>query len=143
MTRIQLTAAAYLLLVKEDRILLLRRYNTGWNDGNYSVPAGHIESGETFSQAMVREAYEEIGIRIESKDLKVVHVMHRLPVSYIDIFFVAKDFQGDIQNKESEKCDDLRWFPLNETPANMVPSVKSAIDLYVKGETYSEFLIDG
>jgi 8-oxo-dGTP pyrophosphatase MutT (NUDIX family) len=141
MERIQLKAASYLFLIRDNKILLSRRYNTTWNDGNYSVPAGHIEADETFTQAMTREAFEEIDIVLQKENLEVVHVMHRLPVSYVDIFFVADNYQGEIKNKEPNKCDNLEWFPLDGLPPNMVLSVKSAIEHYIKGEKYSEFLI--
>ena len=53
-TRFTLRSAVYLLLIKENQILLLRRFNTGWQDGKYSVPAGHLDGGETVKQAMVQ-----------------------------------------------------------------------------------------
>ena len=68
--------AVHLLLVKNDRVLLLRRYNTGYEDGNYSVVAGHIEGGEDLKTAMIREAREEAGIEILRSKLEVVGVIH-------------------------------------------------------------------
>ena len=75
--RFKLIPTSHLILTKNDKILLLRRFNTGYEDGNYSVIAGHLDGNETFIQAMVREAKEEGGINIKPEDLEVVHVMHR------------------------------------------------------------------
>ena len=72
----RLPVAVHLLLIKDDRILLLRRHNTGYEDGNYSVVAGHIDGGEKLRSAMVREAREEAGIEISPSNLRVVGVMH-------------------------------------------------------------------
>ena len=68
--------AVHLLLVKDGRVLLLRRYNTGYEDGNYSVVAGHVDGGDQLKTAMVREAREEASIEISPSNLRVVGVMH-------------------------------------------------------------------
>lgn len=72
--RHKLIPSVYLILIKDNKILLLRRYNTGFMDGYYSFPAGHVEPNETLTQAMVREAKEEIGIDVNQKDLKLIHI---------------------------------------------------------------------
>ncbi len=61
--------AVYLILEKDNKILLLRRYNTGYNDGLYSLPSGHVEDGEFPIDALIREAQEEIGIIIAKEHL--------------------------------------------------------------------------
>jgi len=75
--RFKVIPTVYLLLINDNKIVLSRRYNTGFHDGEYSFPAGHLEGNETLTQAMVREAKEEIGVEISPEDLKLVHVMHR------------------------------------------------------------------
>jgi NADH pyrophosphatase NudC (nudix superfamily) len=59
-TRHQNIVAAYLVLKKKNKVLLLKRHNTGYEDGNYSVIAGHVEPGESFRQTIIREAQENI-----------------------------------------------------------------------------------
>ncbi|HRO64782.1 MAG TPA: NUDIX domain-containing protein [Candidatus Dojkabacteria bacterium] len=76
-TKLKALVAVHLLLIKDDKVLLSRRFNTGYHDGDYSVPAGHVDEGETATQSMVREAMEEIGIKILLQDLKYSTVMHR------------------------------------------------------------------
>lgn len=57
-------AAVFAVLEDADgRVLLLERTNTGWLDGSYGLPSGHVEPGEMPSEAMVREALEEVGVR--------------------------------------------------------------------------------
>ena len=135
----------YLVLVKENKILLSRRYNTGFQDGLYSFPAGHLgEDEETVSQAMIREAREEIGVEIDSADLELVHVMHRRqsePTNErrINFFFTAKRWKGEPKIMEPDKCDDLQWFELDRLPDNTIPYVKQAIGCLRKNVKYSEY----
>jgi 8-oxo-dGTP pyrophosphatase MutT (NUDIX family) len=133
-------AAAYLVLVKDGQVLLLRRYNTGYQDGNYSLVAGHLEGGETTKQCIIREAKEEAGISLNSEDLEVVHVMHRLRPAreYFDFYLRAEKWTGEIINMEPDKCDELRWCDLGNLPDNMLPEVKLALENIAKGEHYGE-----
>src|SRR5947209_14739200 len=111
--RYRAAVAVHLFLLRDDAILLLRRFNTGYADGNYSVIAGHLDGGEEVIAAAVREAREEAGIRIAAADVTVVGVMHRLSdTERIDFFVAATRWEGEIANREPEKCDDLAWFPL-------------------------------
>jgi len=132
--------AVHLFFLKDNKILLLRRFNTGYEDGNYSVVAGHVDAGETVTQAAVREAQEEAGVVLQLGDLQVAHVMNRKSNDErVDFFIVVKGWSGEIRNMEPEKCDDLAWFPLEALPANMIPYVRHAIENYQKGILYSEF----
>jgi 8-oxo-dGTP diphosphatase len=142
--RHQIIPAAYLVLIDEGKILLLRRYNTGYQDGNYSMIAGHVDQGETFISAIIREAKEEAGIVLDKQDLKVIHVMHRkslLPETdeRVDVFISAEKWEGDIINKEHHKCDDLSWFELDNIPDNSVPYLKHVVKQIRNNEFYSEF----
>ena len=126
--------AVHLLLVQDGKILMLRRYNTGYEDGNYSVVAGHIDGGEQLKTAMIRETREEAGIIISPEDLTVVGVMHfREEEEYISFFLHASRYSGDVVNMEPHKCDDLSWFDLDALPPNTIPYVRRAIQNYRDG----------
>lgn len=132
--------AVHLFLIREGRILLLRRRNTGYEDGNYSVVAGHVEGGEELRAAMVREAREEAGIDLSPSDLEVVGAMHfNGDKEYISFFLKASVWSGDVTNMEPEQCDDLRWFCLDDLPDNTIPYVRHAIENYRKGIWFSSF----
>lgn len=138
--KFKLIPAVHLLLISNKKILLLRRFNTGYEDGKYSVVAGHVDGNETAMTAMSREAFEEAGIKIDRKDLEFAHVMHRMSnEERIDLFFTAKAWKGNPVNKEPDKCDELSWFTLDNLPGNIIPYVAYAIDCYGKGIEYSEF----
>lgn len=140
MERHKATPAAYLILVKDDKILLIRRFNTGWMDGNYSLPSGHLEKGESPIQCLIREAKEEIGIDVKSVDF--VHLMyerqHDETGDRVDIFFKATKWSEEAINMEPDKCDEVKWFLLKELPDNIIPKIKAAIESYLDGHYYSE-----
>ena len=138
--RFTLRAATYLLLIKDNKLLLQRRFNTGWEDGKYSLIAGHLDGKEQITHTMARETLEEAGIIVKPNDLHVVHTMHRNSnQEYIDFFLVADAWEGTPEIKELDKADKMEWFPLDNLPENTLPHVKHAINCYSKKETFSEF----
>ena len=140
--RFTLRSAVYLILKKDGQILLSRRFNTGWIDGQYSLPSGHLEENEKLTDALVREAKEEIGISLNLDDIKMEHVFLRKSTAdhaeYIDFFFTASKWEGDITNNEPDKCDDLKWFPKNNLPDNAWAHIKFIIEQIKKGNHFSE-----
>lgn len=141
MERFKLVVAVHLILIQNNQILLLRRYNTGYEDGNYSVVAGHIDGNESVIKAMQREASEEAGIWIEEQDLQIVHVMHRNTPNResIDYFLTCKNYSGQIQIMEKDKCDELKFYDLEHLPDNVIPYVRKAIECYRNGISFSVY----
>jgi 8-oxo-dGTP diphosphatase len=141
--RFRAVVAVHLLLLRGEEVLLLRRDNTGYEDGNYSVVAGHLDGNETARRAMVREAAEEAGIIVAPADLRFVHVMHRKETAEaderIDLFFAATRWQGEPEIREPEKCGELRWSPLAALPPNVVPYVRAALEHYQQKQVFAEF----
>jgi 8-oxo-dGTP pyrophosphatase MutT (NUDIX family) len=136
-------AAVYLILRRQEEVLLARRCNTGFQDGNYSLVAGHVEAGESVTAALIREAYEEAGIVLSRGAIQFVHLMHRKSedrLYYFDFFFVADAWIGEITNCEPHKCDDLRWFSLTRLPLNLVPYVRDVLTHHgVHAGSFSEY----
>ncbi|MBU0530365.1 MAG: NUDIX domain-containing protein [Nanoarchaeota archaeon] len=128
--RFKLIPTSHLILIKDNKILLLRRYNTGYEDGNYSVVAGHLDGDETFIHAMIRESKEEAGIILKPHNLEIAHVMHRkVPgEERIDFFIKARDWEGEPRILEPDKCDQLSWFELDKLPENVIPYVRQSIE---------------
>ena len=134
--------AVYLILRKGDKILLMRRQGSGYYDGWYSVPAGHVEAGELPLEGLVREIVEELDIVIDPKDTKLVHIMYRTKSDETgdraDLFFLSTKWSGELRIMEPNKCDDIKWFPINALPEKMMHHVKEAIQNIEKGIIYSE-----
>jgi ADP-ribose pyrophosphatase YjhB (NUDIX family) len=139
-TRFTLVVDVHLFLRKENQILLLLRQNTGYEDGSYHLPAGHMDGNEKVTAALIRESKEEIGVEIAPDDVKLVHIMHSLTNNErMGFFFEVTRWQGEITNMEPEKCGKLRWFELNQLPDKMVPYARHAIECYKQGQLLSEY----
>lgn len=134
--------AVYLVLQKENNILLMRRAGSGYYDGWYSLPSGHVEAGELPTDAIVREVMEEIGVTINESDIKLIHTMYRTKKDEtgdrVDLFFYAKTWQNDPKICEPDKCDDLKWFSLNHLPENIIPYIRDVIAAINEKINYSE-----
>ena len=143
--RLKLIPSVYLILTKDNKVLLSRRYNTGFHDGEYSFPAGHLHGeDETLKQAMVREAKEEVGIKVDLTDLELIHVMHRRqqePTNErrVNLFFMARKWKGEPRIMEPNKCDDLQWFEIDQIPDNTISYIKRAINCFRNRIPYSEY----
>ena len=139
-TRFTARVAVHLFLIRDGSVLMLRRANTGYEDGNYSVPAGHLDGGEEVVIATIREAREEIGIVLARSAVTVVGVMHqRSDVESIDFFLVASMWTGEIINAEPHKCEELAWYPLDALPTNTIPYVRRALDNYRSGIWFDSY----
>jgi 8-oxo-dGTP diphosphatase len=138
--RFKMIASVYILFVRDDKVLMSRRFNTGYEDGNYGLVAGHVEDNESLTCAAIREAKEEAGVDIAPEDLEVKTTMHRRQEDIrVDFLFEAQKWGGEITNMEPERCDDLSWFPLDALPANTIPYTRQVIENYRKGIIYSEW----
>jgi len=138
--RAKFLVTVHLFFFRGEQILLLRRFNTGYADGQYSVPAGHLDGGETVIAAAQREAREETGVRIAAEELTFSSVMHRMNADErVDFFLHARSWDGEPENTEPDKCDELRWVPVEELPDNTVPYVRQAIQNHRDGTKFYEF----
>ena len=130
----------YLVLCRGDEVLLHLRANTGYGDGQYGLIAGHVEDGESATNAVIREAYEEAGIVLEPSCLNVIHVMHRQSDRCnVDLFFSCTHWQGLPTNREPEKCAALEYFSLAQLPDNTLGYIRDVVQAMGSGNLYSEY----
>ncbi len=139
-SRFQVVPAAYVVLRRAGQVLLQLRSGTGYRDGHWAcAAAGHVEAGESVVEAALREAREEIGVRIAPADLVPLCAMHRThgngnPVDErVDFFFTCTRFEGSPRLLEPHKSADLRWFDLDALPDPVVPHERRVLDLLSAG----------
>ena len=129
---------AHVLLIKGGTVLLLRRQNTGFEDGKLCLISGHLEAGEPVIEAARREAMEEAGIDVHLDDLEFVHVMHNNSGGHrMAFFFEASSWHGEARNAEPDKCSEIVWASLEDLPEDIIPYQREAIIHALNGNIFS------
>lgn len=129
-----------------NQVFLLRRSNTGWRDGWWTVPAGHVEKDESPTHAAIRELEEEAGVSVTPGDLTS-------PLTYfypaddrqherVSVFFSVTSYKGKPTNAEPHKADRGEWFDIDSLPDNIVPMLKVALTDMKNGVSYSDRFYD-
>lgn len=128
------------------KIFMLRRANTGWRDGSWTVPAGHVEKGEGPSAAAVRELAEEAGIVATVNELSdpLVYFYPQDDGAYerVSIFFRFVDKAAEAHNAEPSKADAADWFMPDALPTYVPPLLRRAFIDMAQGVGYSERYYD-
>ncbi len=131
----------HLLLVCDQHILLTRRRG-GYGSGGWHLPSGKAEAGESVEDAVIREAYEEVGVTVDATDLRCVHalhVQHSGEEPRVGFFFETARWSGQPSNREPDKCSAVQWFHFTEFPDGMIPYPAAGISAYLAGIPFSVF----
>lgn len=127
----------HILLVREHEILLSRRRDRNpLFDDQWHLPSGKLESGESVLDAAAREADEEVGVHVDTADLRGVHTIHvngsgREP--RLGLFFATDRWDGEPANREPDKCSEIGWFAVNGLPERIIPYPAAGIRAYRDG----------
>ena len=130
----------HLILAEGRKVLLLRRANTGFADGRWSVPGGSLEHGETLPQAAAREAREEVGVTIDPADLTFAHLCHHADpdgLARVGVFFTATRWAGEPVNAEPHRCSEIAWHDLDRLPSDIVSYIRTGLGAHDDSTTFS------
>ena len=123
-----------LLLMRNGRILLRERVNTGYGDGAYEPPTGQLADQETIVETAIRVASAEAGIVIRTENVSLAHVMHDVSGSGgIAFVLTVSGWQGEYTSP------DARWFPVGNLPTNMLDRSRVALRNYAEGMRFSTY----
>src|SRR5438876_11701389 len=101
------------VIIRDSRVLLIRRRQAPLL-GEWSLPGGVLECGETLREAVVREAREETGLVVETSEMLGVYERvnrgdeGRVRYHYVLIDFLCRPIRGDL--KAGSDAADVRWF---------------------------------
>jgi 8-oxo-dGTP diphosphatase len=136
------TLDVFLLLTRHDRVLLALRQGTGFADGQWNLPSGKAETGESAVAAVIREAREEIGIQLTEDEVSyaaTVHCRNSDTDTRVGLFFQATARQsplGDPYNAEPHKCAKIAWHPMAMLPDATMPYSALGISLYQRKASF-------
>ncbi|QQR79005.1 MAG: NUDIX domain-containing protein [Candidatus Moraniibacteriota bacterium] len=133
--------ASYAILKQGGRILFGLRQNSGYCDGQWGLPAGHIEVGESFVSGLIREMKEELGIDLIPENIRLVHINHRKAEDTserVNVFFLIESWSGEVENREPEKTKELKWFFADDLPELTIPYIRDTLEYIKKGIVYRE-----
>lgn len=128
-----LVAAVIVHDAARDRIVLLRRgRGSSFGHGLWDLPVGKCEAGEPITAAAVRELREETGLMVAPEALTLVHVLHAgigtgTPNGYLTVAFATTTWEGEPENREPDRHDDVGWVRLDALPQEFVPSTASIV----------------
>ena len=86
-----------------DRILLQNRVKEDWQ--GFTYPGGHVEHGESFVDAVIREMKEETGLTIISPKLAGIKQFPIEGGRYIVLLFKATQYEGELHSSEEGKME--------------------------------------
>jgi len=126
----------------ERRVLLLRRAHTGFMDGWYALPGGHLHHGESLRDAAARECREETGV-----DAGALEPLCLLPYRSgrhqgINLVFRATDWSGEPRLAEPELFDDLVWAAPAALPQPCAPWLPRLFERVAGGGWFEELYWD-
>jgi len=104
-------------IIRDGKLLIQKRsQNARTEKGKWEIPGGGIEYGETQEQALKREVKEETCLEIELIELLNVsdHISRKDNQHWIAAVYVCKILSGEPQISEPHKCDDVKWFSIEE-----------------------------
>ncbi len=108
--------------------------STGYKDGVWRLPSGHLEAGDSVVAALIREAREDIGVTIDDQAVEFAHVMHNSSGGgQVAFFFVVRNWAGEPETRKPGKCTQLEWFSLGTLPCDLIPHCRTAMESSCRG----------
>ncbi|GAA3539093.1 nucleotide triphosphate diphosphatase NUDT15 [Zobellella aerophila] len=106
----------------------------------WSIPGGHMELGESFELAAVRELAEETGLRVIAPEVVAItnnlHTWREEGVHSISVILHAPLCQGEPRLMEPDKCDGWRWVDPQQLPEPHFEASREGVAAYLGGHFY-------
>lgn len=124
MSRIEKVEFTNMCMVYDaDRVVVIDRRKKDWP--GITFPGGHVEEGESFTDAVIREIKEETGLKIYSPQLCGIKDWYENECRYVVLFYKTSHFEGDLISSDEgkvwwEKIDNLENLRLSNDMKDML-----------------------
>ncbi len=141
-----LAVLTVLLSADKNEVLIMRRGPKESLAGMYTIPGGHMESGENVIEAAIRELYEEAGVITSPRDCEVVGVIHATASTkeYVQFIVRVRTWIGIPYIAEPNNCDDMYWCNVRHLPHNMlgwpITGIEMTLDSDVSHDCHQFFV---
>jgi 8-oxo-dGTP diphosphatase len=118
------------IIVEDERVLLVKRGHAPLL-GEWSIPGGVLELGEALEEAVVREAWEETGLTVETAGLLGVYnrvlrdADERTLYHYVLVDYLCHRLSGEPQ--AAGDAAEVRWFSREEIAQLSLPNDTAAV----------------
>ena len=118
-----------------DRVLVIDRKKEDWP--GITFPGGHVEAGESFTEAVIREVKEETGLRITSPQMCGMKNWVEDGIRYVVLFYKTEKFEGDLISSEE---GEVWWEDLKELPnRNLSLDIEDMLRIFLEEDLYEFF----
>jgi len=123
------------IVLRKDKVLLLKRKGSH-GPGQWNLPGGHLDFGETIEECARRELVEETGLK--ASETKLICVNEELNFiktdqkHYVTLGVLVEVKYGEPEIKEPDKCERLDWFRLDQLPSPLFAPSQNIIESYRK-----------
>ena len=118
------------LIYKDQKILLQNRVKKDW--AGYTLPGGHVEPGESFVEACIREMKEETGLTVSNVKLCGIKQFPDGENRYIVFLFKTDTFEGILRSSEEGK---IEWVELDKLDRyHTVSDLRELLDVMLRDE---------
>ena len=128
------------VIIQNSKGEILIGKRKGSHSPYYSIPGGHLENGETFEEAAIKEVFEETNLKIKNpafvcvtNNLKTYKEVNK---HYVSINMYTNEFEGHCKVMEPEKCEEWIWCDINEIPNPQFDASEFAIECFKENKSY-------